>query len=182
MRKYYKIVFLLIFLPFLIYSQGKRINGYIKDESSGKALAGANIIIKNSKSGTVANQSGWFSINVIEPDTLEISYIGYYSKMVTAKEIYNINYSIAIKLSERPLLTKEVVVESDKREIKNYTQTGYIKITPQEIRYLPSVGGESDITKTMQLLPGVQTLNEGSARLNIRGGSDDQNMILIDGV
>lgn len=181
MRKYYTLIFLFYLMNSVSYTQDLSVYGFVVDSVDHRSLAYAHVSIKNSKSGTTCNQSGWFSINVNDSDVLLISSVGYYSKEISFSETKNVEMPIIIMLTEKPIISNEILVETDRKQKKEFTQTGYLQLTNQEIKYLPSIGGESDITKTMQLFPGISSSNEGSSKINVRGGNDDQNLILIDG-
>lgn len=80
-------------------------------------------------------------------------------------------------------LLKEVVIEGERSDpIQERTQMGSINVPIREIKNLPALMGEVDIFKVIQLLPGVQSGSEGTSGLYVRGGSPDQNLILLDGV
>jgi hypothetical protein len=184
MRKYYGIIILLfIFFDEMVSQDLIRINGYILDSLSNKPLISAPVSIENSGRGALTNQYGWFTleINQKEKNSIIINYIGYRQKKITYRDYINKDMPIYIKLQEKPVMTNEVIVESDLIKGKSLTESGYQQLTYKEISHIPSIGGESDITKIMQLLPGVNTSSEGSARLNVRGGEQNQNLILIDG-
>jgi hypothetical protein len=183
MRKYYSIVLFFCILSINAFSQKfSKINGYVIDSLSNKPLVSVIISIDEGRKGVLTNQAGWFSLVIQDDQILYINYIGYKSKKILCSKLINEEQPVYIKLSEKPILSNEVVVESDMNRNKILSQTGYQQFTSHEIEHLPSIGGESDITKTLQMLPGVNTTSEGSARLNVRGGEQDQNLILIDGV
>jgi outer membrane cobalamin receptor len=88
---------------------------------------------------------------------------------------------IDIQLNERPYTLDEVVVE-DRRETDFSTTTSTVELNPQLVKKLPSLGGEPDLFRALQLLPGVTAATEISTGIYVRGGSPDQNLTLIDGV
>ncbi len=180
---YNKIILIVLFLSCVNFSQAqKNISGYVVDSLNGEPLIGAYITNKALNSYTVTNQSGWFSIVAEGKDTISISFIGYKAKTLKASEIFGINTVIYIRLNEKPIIIGEIEVTAKLKKDKMLTQTGYQYFSAKGVKYLPSVGGESDITKILQLLPGVSASTEGSARFNVRGGDQDQNLMLLDGV
>jgi hypothetical protein len=165
-----------------LFSQNNTISGYIIDKESGEKLIGATIYNKTSKKGTLSNNYGYFSLSVPsgEPNTLVISYLGYQVivREITIKEDTKINFNLK---SENIL--DEVILTSDKEKpIEKRTEMSVVSIPVKEIEMLPALGGESDILKAIQLMPGVQSGNEGSSGLYVRGGSPDQNLVLLDDV
>ena len=157
------------------------ISGYIKDGETGERLIAANIFDPKSQKGLASNEYGFFSITLPQGEQhLDFSFLGYATK---SKKI-NLKKNTDLAINLKPSLTlKEVVVTSkgvnqDAFAIAN--QANNVPIT--EMSNLPALGGETDILRTISLLPGVQTGTGGFGGVNIRGGSADQNLILLDGV
>lgn len=162
-------------------AQNYTINGYIKDAQSGEELISANVFDFGSNKGTVSNTYGFYSIS-LEKDSvfLEISYIGYESKSFAIfldKDIQlNIDLSSSVTLDE-----VEIFAERSKR-IEEQSQMSLVEVPVTQIKKIPALLGEVDVLKALQLLPGVQSGGEGQNGLYVRGGSPDQNLILLDGV
>lgn len=174
---------LIIFFVFgtALYSQQVKLSGYVVDSLSGNPLISAYVYNQVRKVYRTTNQAGWFSVEGTAEDIIVISYTGYRAKKIRLDQFKG-NDGVRIELAELPVILSEVKVEASAERQKILKQTGYQQFTAAEIKYMPSVGGESDITKVLQLMPGVGTSSEGSARLSIRGGEQDQNLILLDGV
>lgn len=157
------------------------ISGYITDTESGEKLIGASVYLPAINKGTSTNQYGFYSLTVAaDTVTLLFSYVGYASekKVVPLQQ----NLRLDVELSSDNLLEEVEVVASRQDNAVEQVQMGVHKIPIQTIRMAPVLAGETDILKTLQLLPGVKFGNEGSAGLYVRGGSPDQNLILLDGV
>lgn len=157
------------------------VSGYMTDAASSETLIGANIQDSRSHLGTTTNSYGFYSITLPEGKTqLNLSYLGYITQthdlQLTRDTVLN------IKMEDNTLL-QEVVVLSDKAETGLMaTQMGAIEIPMAQIKHTPSILGEADVMKAIQLMPGVQAGVEGSAGLYVRGGGPDQNLVLLDGV
>ncbi|HKK63551.1 MAG TPA: TonB-dependent receptor plug domain-containing protein, partial [Bacteroidales bacterium] len=95
----------------------------------------------------------------------------------------NLNEEIEIdtELEEAAAELEEVTVtaEASNDNITNL-ETGSTKLQIKTIRKIPALLGEVDVIKAIQLLPGVQVTSEGSSGFSVRGGSPDQNLILLD--
>lgn len=163
------------------YSQEKvTLNGYIRDVSNGEELIGVTVYIPEIKAGTVTNAYGFYSITVA-PGNYQVlfSYVGYKTQSVaidlTKSESRN------IELVSEATMIQEIVVE-DKALDANVVdvQMSRNEINVEQIKKLPSLFGEPDIIKNIQLLPGVISAGEGTSSFFVRGGSADQNLILID--
>ncbi|MBQ4804305.1 TonB-dependent receptor [Aquimarina sp. MMG015] len=155
------------------------ISGYIKDVSSGEKLLGVNIIIDNSI-GTTTNDYGFYSMN-IEKGThqIEISYLGY-KTILKEIQITN-NQKIDFNLTEELAQLDEIIISSNNTRKKiESTEMSVISLQGETIKKMPAILGEPDVLKSLQLLPGVSSVNEASSGFNVRGGSVDQNLILLD--
>jgi len=134
--------------------------------------------------GTAANRYGFFSLPSVPPDEyyLFVSIIGYetINKRILLPET-TASLRIDFQLIAKPYKLGEVVVES-RRETDFSTTASTIEVNPQIVKELPSLGGETDIFRVLQLLPGVTAATEISTGIYVRGGSPDQNLTLIDGV
>ncbi len=178
-----KIALLLItLLPILSMAQTKiTISGYVKDTKTGEALIGASVYITNEKRGTTSNAYGFYSISAKKTDSMGvvISYQGYQPELFTiaGKIDKIIDYSLQEKSNE---LT-EVVVSSVRNDNNiSKSRMSVISIPMKQIRTLPAIGGERDILKIIQLLPGVQSGQEGTTGFYVRGGNTDQNLVQLD--
>ena len=175
-------LFLTIFLlPLIAFSQEKStISGYVKDARNGETLIGAAIFVKELKTGTTSNEYGFYSISLPNSAyTIEFSYLGYQTilKQINLTE----NITIGIELSEDQAVLDEVVVSAVKgnEQVVN-TEMSTEKLDMITIDKMPALLGEVDIIKSIQLLPGVNSVGEGASGFNVRGGSIDQNLVLLD--
>ena len=156
------------------------ITGYVKDSASVESLTGASLTISGMAKGVNSNQYGFYSITLPRGHyLLSCSFVGYQSKQIEVELSDNtsLNFLLAPKVS----MNEEVIVYSKRRDanVRN-AQMGKIDLPMNQIRSLPSLFGEIDILKTLQLLPGVSNAGEGNTGLYVRGGGPDQNLILLD--
>ncbi|WP_176454211.1 TonB-dependent receptor [Siphonobacter sp. BAB-5385] len=153
------------------------ISGFIEDASSGERLIGA--AIKFNNQGVISNRYGYFSIKVnVEPVRLMVSYLGFETKEIE----YTITKDTSVLIKLHPVqnnLNEVVITSSPKQELSSID---HYTIPLELVKKAPAFLGESDLFKTIQYLPGVQAGNEGTAGINVRGGTPDQNLILLDGV
>ena len=185
MRRKAALVLLFSFIYFGCYGQEKiTISGYLNDENNGEGLLYGNIVIKNSTIGANSNEYGFYSIDVPKSEliTLVYSYLGYEPFEVLINE--SNSKTIDVKLSPQGENLTEVKVvakkiESPKEDIRS-TQTSSINIPIKEIKTIPSLGGEVDIIKVVQLMPGISKGGEGGTGMFVRGGDADQNLVLLD--
>lgn len=177
-----KVLFLLVLLPILAFTQEKvTISGYLKDETSGDDLIGANVILEeNSSYGAATNVYGFYSLSIPKgKHTINYSYIGYRKKSITVTITNDTTINMEL-LSESEAL-EEVVIKGEKENnnVAN-AEMNMVKIDPKEVEKIPVIMGEKDIMKTVQLLPGIKSAGEGASGFFVRGGGTDQNLILLD--
>ena len=156
------------------------ISGYVEDSETGERLIGVNIFDARSGEGTISNTYGFYSLTLPQDSVyLAVSYIGmetqYYSLYLDK------DAEMGIQLAPNSLETVVVTAADSEDRIEERNQMGQINIPVEQIKALPAFLGEVDVLKVLQLLPGVQS-GEGTSGLYVRGGSPDQNLILLDGV
>ncbi len=157
------------------------ISGYMEDAQTGEKLIGANIYDANGYSGVSCNNYGFYSLSVTQGlHEIHWSYVGYQIE----KRLLNLTKDTIINIRLKPSIELKEVEIKDKRADINVmnSKLGSIQIPINTIKNLPSLTGEIDILKILQLLPGVKSGNEGSTGIYVRGGSPDQNLIILDGV
>ncbi len=162
-------------------AQKYTISGYISDKETGEQLIAANVLDQKSALGAITNTYGFFSLTLpTDSVILSFSYIGYEPQ--TFALLLNKDQTLNIELSPALSLQTVEVVEQRLQKIEESSQMSRIEIPIEQIKKVPALLGEVDVLKTLQLLPGVQSGGEGQSGLYVRGGSPDQNLILLDGV
>lgn len=184
MKNLLSILFLLMLQSFSSIAQeggGKAtVSGYVRDSTSGEALIGATIYIREINNGVVANTYGFYSVTLPKGEyTLVVNFIGFREKTLQVK--LQSNQSLNIEMAPMVMESKEVTVVGERKD-KNVQSTdmGKVELEMEKIRALPALLGEVDILKTIQLLPGIQDAGEGNSGFYVRGGGPDQNLVLLD--
>jgi len=157
------------------------ISGYMEDAATGERLIGANIYSPETYQGTTTNSYGFFSIPVSTAiDQLACSYVGYQSITLPV----NFSKDTLLNITLKPSLElAEVTVFNTKNEVVDKKlPIGIVKVPLSKVERIPVILGETDVLKTAQLLPGISEGSEGNSGLYVRGGSPDQNLILLDGI
>ena len=174
-------VFVLFFNVFFALSQEFfTVSGFVEDSASGETLIGVNVYSNNLQVGTTTNSFGFFSITLPKGEIdLNFSFIGYEDFIEKVNLTTNKKLNVELVFSSQ--LMDEVTLESKVSNVKT-TQTSVISVPVKQIKSIPMLLGEVDILKSIQLLPGVQSGNEGTSGFYVRGGGPDQNLILLDGV
>ncbi len=175
------ILFVLLVTAFVTNAQ-LVVSGTVTDKSSGEALLFASVFNNKTGVGTVTNEYGFFSLN-IPLDTAEVTlnYLGYKPKTIVVHKgnIGSLDFSVEKESNEIGTVTINVK-HTPQEEIHNSTQMSAIKIPIKDIKYIPSLGGETDVIKVVHLMPGVQRGGEGGTGMFVRGGDADQNLVLLD--
>lgn len=183
MNNLQKIILLTIFHVILISvsSQNVIIKGYVNDFNTGETITGVNIFDTVSFTGASTNNFGYFTLQVksVEIHTLRFSHVGYETKILTLKLDTDTILRVGLKLLSNNL--NEITVLSQKK-LEERPEISKMNIPVSTILTLPSISGEPDILKAIQLLPGVHMGAENTNGLFVRGGSPDQNLFLLDDV
>ena len=178
-----KILLALVLCLSIGFSQQKAIlYGFVRDKANEESLPYANVYIKALKIGAATNIEGYYAIPNIPEGEYEVQYsiLGYITQTVTINTRNNKRIAQDILLSDEALQVSEVIISAEKEEEKRATQTGRIVMHAKDIASLPTIG-EADVFRALQVMPGVKATSEISSGLNVRGGSTDQNLILLDG-
>lgn len=184
-----KLITLLLLLPFLAaFADGESdpsiklytISGHVKDTETGEDLFGASVLIVEIGTGTITNEYGFYSASLPNGQySLRFSYTGYESQVHKVSTDKDILLDIQLK----PLLAtlKEIEIRAERGDANvKAPEMSVVKMDVKTINQIPALMGEVDIIKAIQLLPGVQSVSEGSSGFSVRGGSPDQNLILLD--
>lgn len=158
------------------------VSGYVKDAETDETLISANIYIKESGKGTISNKSGFYSLANLPPGTYSIvySFIGYKSEERTVTISPGSTQTLHVKLNPEVLRLNEVVVEAERDEDRRQISVSRINIPAAQIAQI-RIGGEADVFRSLQFLPGILSSSQISSGLYIRGGSPDQTLVLLDG-
>lgn len=176
----------LLFLIILItstqsFSQNKyTLNGTVSEITSNESLIGVTILFPEINSGTTTNEYGFYSITLPEGSyKTVISYLGF--KTITQQVNLNKDTVLNISLEESFEELDEVVIKEDVERINiRKPQMSVNQLSISTVKKIPVVLGESDVVKSLLLLPGITSAGEASSGFNVRGGAVDQNLILLD--
>ena len=163
-------------------AQAATLGGFVTDAENGEALPLATIAIEEVRLGAVSNSSGYYAVKDIPAGTyaVSVSYIGYDTGRDTLRFGKTGELRRDWSLVPRPLaLEEEVVVEAERMELEQATQGSFLSLPVEPLQRMPAIG-EADLLRSLQLLPGIQSVSDVSSGLYIRGGGPDQTAILLD--
>lgn len=155
------------------------VSGHISDAASGETLIGAGV--KSGTLGAVTNNYGFYTLTRPQGQRVELtySYVGYEDAVVVLDLIRDTTLNIALKANSQ---IQEAVVSAQKESGIQATKMSAIEIPMNLIENTPTLFGEADVLKTVQLMPGVQSGVEGFSGIHVRGGGPDENLLLLDGI
>lgn len=168
-----------ILLTLSIFAQQYSVSGRIKDAANGETLVGATVLVEGG-GGAVTNEYGFYSVT-LDAGTYKLTYkyLGYEDEVVTVKLIDNQTVNIELGTAANVIGPAIVSAKAQERKVEN-KKISVVKLETAKIKEIPVIFGEVDILKTITLLPGIQSAGEGNSGFNVRGGSQDQNLILLD--
>jgi hypothetical protein len=156
-----------------------QLSGYINDLKTGLGLANVSIRVKNKNKSVVTNNEGYYTIQLPAGNyTLETESVNH--KSISKKIVIFNDGKLDFTIDEKVNLLEEVIVNSKKNEKIKSTVTGLTSIDVEKIKNIPLILGERDIFKVAAALPGIKNVGEGAAGFSVRGGKEDQNLILLD--
>lgn len=175
---------ILIIFPFVVLSQNATIRGFVYNKKDLEPVMYINVYLKNTQYIALTNDKGYFIISKVPA--------GSYTLIVSNINIDTLKMPVTLKPGD--VLTKKLYIEeatialnivditAEHEEDRTETKTSVIKITPRQIRQLPTIGSQPDIAQYLQVLPGVISTGDQGGQLYVRGGSPIQNKVLLDGM
>jgi hypothetical protein len=178
LNKFITVILICFVLLSRSYGQERSVvSGIIREKTTKEILSNATVKIAGNVS--VSNDRGYFSVDVEKgQNDITVSYIGFESYRETL--YIGRDTALIVELEEGVTLS-EVVVEYKKTSLRSVS-SGTIQMDVAQLRKIPLFLGERDVIKALQFLPGVSSGMEGSSGLNIRGGTNDQTLYLMDDV
>jgi hypothetical protein len=177
----YILTFLSIFFFYTVSAQSTyTISGTIQDASNGEDIIGVNVYAREQKVGASTNVYGFYSLSLPKGvHTLVFSYLGYHKVEKTID--LNENTTLNIELKEEGNVLGEVIVTAEREDANvRSVEMSVNKVEMKTIKKMPALLGEVDVIRSIQFLPGVSSVGEGSSGFNVRGGAIDQNLVLLD--
>ncbi len=168
----------------VVQAQTATIRGFVYEKKNGEPIIFTNVYLAGTTYGNTTDNNGFFTISKIPPGsyTLMVTYLGYDTLRIPvslkADEILEKN----LYLSGKSVSLEGVSVSAERQAASTETRTSIVKVTPMEIKQIPSVGGQPDLAQYLQVLPGVIFTGDQGGQLYIRGGSPIQNKVLLDGM
>lgn len=174
----------LVISPSVIIAQQSSVRGFVYEEESGEPAMFSNIFLEGTTFGSSSDVNGFFLISRIPAGSyiLKVTYLGFdtIAIPVVLEENKILDKKFYLKKSSVELET--VTISGERIAARTETRTSVVKITPKDIKQIPSIGGQADIAQYLQVVPGVVFTGDQGGQFYIRGGSPIQNKVLLDGM
>ncbi|PMD96783.1 hypothetical protein BWI97_11485 [Siphonobacter sp. BAB-5405] len=156
------------------------LSGFVTDGASARPLAGVLVSVRNQHMRT--RPDGYYRLEVPADTALPVAYTlsGYQNQEIVLRLLSDCQHHVMLNVQTKEL--KEVVVKSASVRASESVQMSGLSVPIEQVKAMPTLLGEKDVIKALQLLPGVQKGSEGSTGLYVRGGGPDQNLVLLDDI
>lgn len=178
---------ILSFFPLLFCAQVMAqsvMSGTVFDRTMGnRVVDGVSVTLPDMNMGTSTDRNGRFMIRVQEPGEYRVrfTHVGY-MPLDTLVRIPVEDLSIFLDPTTSELEQITITERSEPSPLQLQVPLSTVRLTAQQIASSPRVLGESDVLRVLQTLPGIKTESDYSGGLHVRGGRNDQNLILLDGI
>lgn len=177
------LIFILVSFVSIAQETGT-VRGFVYDKNTEEPVIFTNVFLQGTTIGSATDVNGYFMISKIPPGdyTLTTTFIGYDTAKVQITIKSGDILTEKLYIAESSVNLNVFDVSAEKQEAQTEVKMSMVKVTPKEIKSLPTVGGEADIAQYLQVLPGVVFTGDQGGQLYIRGGSPIQNKVLLDGM
>ena len=178
------ITFCLLLLAVVTYGQTGKVKGFVYDKEDGAPVLFTNVTLQGTTLGAATDVNGYYTItNVpVGEQTLMVTYLGYDTLYAPVTVSATRLASVDLYLEKSSIRMGEVQISAERQEALTEVRTSVTKLTPKEMKKVPTVSGESDLAQVLQVQAGVVFTGDQGGQLYIRGGSPIQNKVLLDGM
>jgi hypothetical protein len=182
MRKLF--TFLFIITAQQLFAQTGAVRGFVYDKETGEPILFTNVYLKGTTQGSATDVNGYYSITNIPSGNyiLSTTSFGYDTTNINIEVKAGEIITRQLTIKKTAINLKDVEISAEREAAKTEVRTSVIKVTPREIKMIPSVGGEPDLAQYLQVLPGVVFSGDQGGQLYIRGGTPVMNKVLLDGM
>jgi len=184
--KILKSVVTVVLLLYSLWASGQTgtLKGFVYDKATGEPCLFANVSVLGTNLGAATDLNGYFAINQIPEGQQQvvITYVGYDSVVLSINMVSGKLLSEKVYMTKSAFLLTETVISAEREERQTQVRTSIIKVTPAQIKRLPTIGSEPDLAQYLQVLPGVIFTGDQGGQLYIRGGAPIHNLVLLDGM
>jgi len=174
----------ILFLPSVLLSQTATVRGFVYEEESGEPAMFSNVFLEGTTFGASSDVNGYFLISKIPAGsyTLKVTYLGFDTISIPVLLEENKMLDKKIHLIKSSVELETVTISGERIAARTETRTSVVKVTPKQIKSIPSIGGQADIAQYLQVVPGVVFTGDQGGQFYVRGGSPIQNKVMLDGM
>lgn len=179
--KLFQIAAVLFLTTLLNQGTAATLHGFVREKSSKEPIIMANVWLQDSKIGAITNMKGYYVLPKIPAGTYKICFrlMGYQMQVIETTVAENDAIEVNALLLPESIQLEGVTIQAQREKGESEIKPSQIMMETAQLRHIPQVA-EPDLFRAVQMLPGVATLSDFSAGLYVRGGSPDQNLILLD--
>lgn len=183
-RKFCLIAITILFVSSIVAQEKGTIRGIVKDSTSQEVLPFSTVMIKELGIGASTNNRGYFIFSSVPANksyTIVVSYVGFTSKLVAVKVTADKVNDLEIFLVPSKIQLGEIELVGQFVKAENTPTVSMLTLSAKELNSIPK-GVETDVLRSLVSMPGVQSTGDVSAKFNVRGGENNQNLIMLDGM
>ena len=181
-----KILILLLFVFQInqLFAQKGTIRGFVYDQENGEPVLFTNVYLKGTNISGSTDVNGYYSINNLVPGDyiIMVTSLGYDSLQLPVKVESGDLLTKQLYIRKGVINIKAVEISAEREQAKSEVRSSVTKVTPRDIKMIPSIGGEPDLAQYIQVLPGVVFSGDQGGQLYIRGGTPVMNKVMLDGM
>ncbi|MBK6398053.1 MAG: TonB-dependent receptor [Bacteroidetes bacterium] len=183
-NRYSLTLFVILLCAFNVSAQFGEIRGFVYDKDNSEPLIYTSVFLSGTTYGGQTNLDGFFNISKVPPGKylLMVTSIGYDTLRTDIEITSGAIITKKLYINQSAIEMKEVVISAETEAKKSDVRVSVNKITPKEIKQVPTIGGEPDLAQFLQVVPGVIFSGDQGGQLYIRGGTPIQNKLLLDGM
>ena len=183
-NRYSLTLFVILLCAFNVSAQFGEIRGFVYDKDNSEPLIYTSVFLSGTTYGGQTNLDGFFNISKVPPGKylLMVTSIGYDTLRTDIEITSGAIITKKLYINQSAIEMKEVVISAETEAKKSDVRVSVNKITPKEIKQVPTIGGEPDLAQYLQVVPGVVFSGDQGGQLYIRGGTPIQNKLLLDGM
>jgi hypothetical protein len=177
-------IFLLLCIVVIASAQTGTVKGFVYDKENGEPFLFANVFLEGTSFGASTDLNGFYQITKVPAGdyVLKSTFIGMDTATVSITLKENGSVTKALYVSKSSIQLDMVEISAEKMAATTEVRTSVARITPKEMKQVPTIGAEADLAQVLTVQPGVIFTGDQGGQIYIRGGSPVQNKVLLDGM
>ncbi len=184
MNKHYILFLLIICSNIFIFGQQNSsiLRGKVVDDASEHGIPNVQVLDVELGTLTTSDENGYFTLKTENLDKIELQFFHTAFEKRTVIISKSESNNITVHLKPRIYEKEEVEIRAIKNSFIEEMTPGKLQLKQKDILGIPTLLGEPDVIRSLQLQPGIQSINEGTSGIYVRGGCNGQNFISFDNI